>query len=92
MEDNLTQLWTYAHTIAGMASAGFAFLFVRIWDMNNKMKHNTDIDEGLKNLTRMVKKMEDALIGTYENPDGLVQKHKQLSDRVNALETKTTNG
>lgn len=98
MEENVRQLWTYAHGIIGACVGGFLFLAKwareqdkrvdamdkRVDAMDNKVEQTITIQKDIKEIFNSIKVIEGVIVGDYKNK-GLLTKHDDLSLKVDGL-------
>lgn len=74
--------------LSGWIHIGLRGAHSRIDELSKDIKLMCGLEESIKQIKASISKMESALIGSYEKPDGLVQRHDDLEKRVNRLESR----
>lgn len=86
MEQNIDNLWTYSHTILATCSGGFFFLALWLRGLHKKVDESIVLEKSLTKMSVSLANIEKALLGSYENPRGLVHKHDDLEYKTTSIE------
>lgn len=78
MENEIAQLWNLLQWGLGICAGGFFLLAGWIWIILGKVRETMDLGKKIEKVIESNEKIEKALLGSYDNPKGLVHRLEDL--------------